>query len=106
MKETVGTHGLVFNEPLLWEKGTPGRNGFSPPRQDVPESPLDASLKGDGPDFPDLSEVDVVRHFTRLSQWNFAVDSGMYPLGLYFMVQEPNGYMPVSTPKFHWDNRV
>jgi len=89
MKDTVGTHGLVFNEPLLWEKGKAGRNGFSPPRQDVPESPLDAALAGEGPDFPDLSEVDVVRHFTRLSQWNFGVDSGMYPLGSCTMKYNP-----------------
>ncbi len=89
MKEPVGTHGLVFNEPLLWEKGKPGRNGISPPRQDVPQSPLDTALAGEGPDFPDLSEVDVVRHFTRLSQWNFGVDSGMYPLGSCTMKYNP-----------------
>ncbi len=89
MKETVGTHGLVFNEPLLWEKGAAGRDGFSMPPQDVPESPLDEALAGDGPDFPDLSEVDVVRHFTRLSQWNFGVDSGMYPLGSCTMKYNP-----------------
>ena len=82
MKELVGTTGLIFNEPLLWEKGATGRNGFSLPRRDVPASELDDELKGSGPDFPDLSELDVVRHFTRLSQWNFGVASGfrlVYP---------------------------
>ncbi len=89
MKESIGTTGLVLNEPLLWEKGRKGRTGFSLPRPDVPFSPLDSSLVSEGPDFPDLSEVDVVRHYTRLSQWNFSVDSGMYPLGSCTMKYNP-----------------
>jgi glycine dehydrogenase subunit 2 len=55
----------------------------------VDAAELDDDLKGDGPDFPDLSELDVVRHFTRLSQWNFGVDSGMYPLGSCTMKYNP-----------------
>lgn len=89
MKEKMGTTGLIFNEPLLWEKGSPGRMGVSLPRRDVDEAPLDPALVGDGPDFPDLSELDVVRHFTKLSQWNFGVDSGMYPLGSCTMKYNP-----------------
>ena len=89
MKEKMGTTGLIFNEPLLWEKGSPGRKGISLPRRDVAETPLDDALVGDGPDFPDLSEMDVVRHFTKLSQWNFGVDSGMYPLGSCTMKYNP-----------------
>ena len=89
MKETVGTTGLIFNEPLLWEKGAKGRSGFSAPPRDVASFPVDDELRGDGPDFPDLSELDVVRHFTRLSQWNFGVDSGMYPLGSCTMKYNP-----------------
>jgi glycine dehydrogenase subunit 2 len=89
MKKNVGTKGLIFNEPLLWEKGAAGRIGFSLPKSDVPASELDDQLKGGRPDFPDLSEVDVVRHFTRLSQWNFGVDSGMYPLGSCTMKYNP-----------------
>ncbi|MBT8370181.1 MAG: aminomethyl-transferring glycine dehydrogenase subunit GcvPB, partial [Deltaproteobacteria bacterium] len=77
MKEYPGTTGLILNEPLLWEKGQTGRCGFSLPRRDVESSSPDEGLFGEGPDFPDLSEVDIVRHYTRLSQWNFAVDSGM-----------------------------
>jgi glycine dehydrogenase subunit 2 len=46
-------------------------------------------MAGEGPDFPDLSEVEVVRHFTRLSQWNFGVDTGMYPLGSCTMKYNP-----------------
>jgi glycine dehydrogenase subunit 2 len=89
MKEPLGTTGLILNEPLLWEKGRKGRSGFSLPRRDVAPSPLDAELMGDGPDFPDLSEVDVVRHYTRLSTWNFGVDTGMYPLGSCTMKYNP-----------------
>ncbi len=89
MKESLGTTGLVLNEPLLWEKGKKGRCGFSIPKPDVESSPLDETLTSDGPDFPDLSEVDVVRHYTRLSQWNFGVDTGMYPLGSCTMKYNP-----------------
>ncbi|MGD8272156.1 MAG: aminomethyl-transferring glycine dehydrogenase subunit GcvPB [Desulfobacterales bacterium] len=89
MKETLGTTGLIFNEPLLWEKGKKGRSGFSLPRRDVDGHPVDKKLAGPGPDFPDLSEVDVVRHYIRLSQWNFSVDSGMYPLGSCTMKYNP-----------------
>ena len=81
MKEFPGTSGLILNEPLLWEKGKKGRCGFSLPRRDVESYPVSKDLLGEGPDFPDLSEVDIVRHYTRLSQWNFAVESGMYPRG-------------------------
>lgn len=86
---TPGTTGLMFNEPLLWERHHAGRCGMSLPESDVPSAPLDEHLQGAGPDFPDLSELDVVRHFTRLSQWNFGVDSGMYPLGSCTMKYNP-----------------
>jgi glycine dehydrogenase subunit 2 len=89
MKESVGATGLIMNEPLLWEKGREGRCGFSLPRRDVESVPLDQELRGEGPDLPDLSEVDVVRHYTRLSQWNFGVDTGMYPLGSCTMKYSP-----------------
>ncbi len=89
MKEPLGTTGLVLNEPLLWEKGVPGREGFSLPPRDVQRAPLPPGLAGQGPDLPDLSEVDVVRHYTRLSQWNFGVDTGMYPLGSCTMKYNP-----------------
>ena len=89
MKESIGTTGLILNDPLLWEKGKKGRQGFSMPRRDVEAAPLNQDLTGDGPDFPDLSEVDVVRHYTRLSQWNFGVDTGMYPLGSCTMKYSP-----------------
>jgi glycine dehydrogenase subunit 2 len=89
MTETLGTTGLILNEPLLWEKGRPGRSGFSLPRRDVDSSPLAEELISEGPDFPELSEVDLVRHYTRLSTWNFGVDTGMYPLGSCTMKYNP-----------------
>ena len=89
MERHIGTTGLVLNEPLLWEKGRKGRCGYSIPKRDVDSFPLDEDLLGEGPDFPGLSEVDVVRHYTRLSNWNFGVDTGMYPLGSCTMKYNP-----------------
>jgi len=89
MNTTGGTTGLVLNEPLLWEKGKTGRCGFSLPRRDVEHFTVDEELMGAGPDLPDLSEVDVVRHYTRLSTWNFGVDTGLYPLGSCTMKYNP-----------------
>ena len=89
MSKGPGRSGLILDEPLLWEKGKNGRNGMSIPESDVPAAAIDDGLCGNGPDFPDLSEVDVVRHYTRLSQWNFGVDTGMYPLGSCTMKYNP-----------------
>ncbi|HMK37372.1 MAG TPA: aminomethyl-transferring glycine dehydrogenase subunit GcvPB [Desulfomonilaceae bacterium] len=89
MKEFPGDTGLILNEPLLWEKGRRGRCGMSLPRRDVQPSPLPDDLIGEVPDLPELSEVEVVRHYTRLSTWNFGVDTGMYPLGSCTMKYNP-----------------
>ncbi len=96
MSESVGTTGLVFNEPLLWERSRPGRCGFSMPRRDVDEAPIDPGLLGDPPDLPELSEPDVVRHYTRLSQWNVGVDSTFYPLGSCTMKYNPKVHERVA----------
>ncbi len=101
MNKTPGTSGLILEEPLLWEKGKPGRHAISIPRSDVPAASIDESLLGAEVDFPDLSEVDVVRHYTRLSQWNFGVDTGMYPLGSCTMKYNPKiNEKQASTPAF------
>lgn len=89
MKNGPGRSGLIMEEPLLWEKGKKGRNGMSIPESDVPSAPLPSDLCNEGIDFPDLSEGEVVRHYTRLSQWNFGVDTGMYPLGSCTMKYNP-----------------
>ncbi|RJP22537.1 MAG: glycine dehydrogenase subunit 2 [Candidatus Abyssobacteria bacterium SURF_5] len=84
-----GATGLVFNEPPLWEMGKPGRCAADLPRRDVERRQIDNAVAGDPPDFPELSEPEIVRHYTRLSQWNFGVDSGMYPLGSCTMKYNP-----------------
>lgn len=89
MEESIGTTGLILNEPLLMEKGKKGRCGISLPRRDVEAFPLEESLMGEGANFPDLSEPEVVRHYTRLSTWNFGVDTGLYPLGSCTMKYNP-----------------
>jgi glycine dehydrogenase subunit 2 len=61
----VGTSGLVLNEKLLFEHSDPGRKGYSLPKLDVPPAELPAELcREEISGFPELSEVDVVRHFT------------------------------------------
>ena len=89
MSSHPGTKGLVFNEPTLWEKSRKGRCAISLPKSDVDRKELDPNLTGETPELPQLSELDVVRHYTRLSQWNFGVDSGMYPLGSCTMKYNP-----------------
>ena len=86
--------GLIQDEPLIFEQGGKGRRGYSLPRWEVEEVethtviPPDL-LRKDLEGFPQLSEIDVVRHFTRLSQWNYGVDSGLYPLGSCTMKYNP-----------------
>ncbi|MCP3874430.1 MAG: glycine dehydrogenase subunit 2 [Desulfobacteraceae bacterium] len=89
MSQQPGTSGLIFNEPQLWDKSRKGRCAMSLPKLDVERVELDKTLTGDPPDLPQLFELDVVRHYTRLSQWNFGVDSGMYPLGSCTMKYNP-----------------
>ncbi len=84
------SRGLVLDEKLLFESTDPGRVGYSLPQCDVPEVAPAAELTRDEiTDFPELSEVDVVRHYTRLSTWNYGVDSGFYPLGSCTMKYNP-----------------
>jgi glycine dehydrogenase subunit 2 len=83
-----------LRERLIFEKSTPGRTGYSLPARDVPsasvEQVLPAGLVRDElAGFPELSEVDLVRHYTRLSTWNYGVDTGMYPLGSCTMKYNP-----------------
>ncbi|MDT8440877.1 MAG: aminomethyl-transferring glycine dehydrogenase subunit GcvPB [Desulfuromonadales bacterium] len=88
--KTIGTSGLVLNEKLLFEHSVPGRTGYSLAGLDVPPATLPAELCREEIDgFPELSEIDVVRHFTRLSTWNYGVDSGFYPLGSCTMKYNP-----------------
>ncbi len=78
-----------MTEPLLCDISVPGRVGFRFPEPDVPTSALpDELLRAELP-LPELYEVDVVRHFTRLSQLNHSIDTGFYPLGSCTMKYNP-----------------
>jgi glycine dehydrogenase subunit 2 len=78
---------------LIFERSVPGSGAFSLPEGDVPPVELKDSLQGflreSDPILPEVSEVEVVRHFTELSQKAFGVDSGMYPLGSCTMKYNP-----------------
>ncbi|MFP4052240.1 MAG: aminomethyl-transferring glycine dehydrogenase subunit GcvPB [Phycisphaerae bacterium] len=76
---------------LIFEKSVPGRRGVRPAPVDVADTVyINKSLLRDEPaDLPELSELDVVRHFTELSRRNFGVDSGFYPLGSCTMKYNP-----------------
>jgi glycine dehydrogenase subunit 2 len=82
------------NEGLIFERSAPGKRGVELPPLDVPAvdaaSALGAAFMRDAIDgFPEVSEIEVIRHFTRLSTWNFAIDLGMYPLGSCTMKYNP-----------------
>jgi len=83
-----------FEEPLIFEKSLAGRTGYSLPSLDVPEvsaSKLWAAswTRTEVAGFPEVSENEVVRHFVRLSQKNYAIDLGFYPLGSCTMKYNP-----------------
>src|SRR5215471_2238356 len=83
-----------MKERIVFEEGAPGRRAFDLPKLDVPardpKELIEPELLRDGiPDMPELSEVDAVRHFTRLSTWNYHIDLGLYPLGSCTMKYNP-----------------
>ena len=85
---------IVQNEDLIFEASSPGKTGYQLPPLDVPAvNPADAlgakNVRSQIKDFPEVSEVEVIRHFTRLSTWNYAIDLGMYPLGSCTMKYNP-----------------
>ncbi len=93
MIEKVRPH-LSQNEALLFERSSPGKKAYQLPELDVP--PVDpaaalgaANVRSEIAGFPEVSEVEAIRHFTRLSTWNYAIDYGMYPLGSCTMKYNP-----------------
>ncbi|MEE8392500.1 MAG: aminomethyl-transferring glycine dehydrogenase subunit GcvPB [Anaerolineae bacterium] len=78
-----------MSEPLLFEISRPGRCATVLPELDVPPADLPAGLVRDDLLLPEVSEVDLIRHYTRLSQMNYAVDIGFYPLGSCTMKYNP-----------------
>ena len=75
------------NEALIFERSQTGRVGYRLPKLDVEETAIDSIVPAelrrtdDLEGVPEVSEVDVIRHFTRISTWNYSIDLGMYPLG-------------------------
>ncbi|HEY8447715.1 MAG TPA: aminomethyl-transferring glycine dehydrogenase subunit GcvPB [Thermomicrobiales bacterium] len=88
-------------EPLIFELSKPGRRGIRFPEPDVPETELPAELQRDRLDWPEVSEIDVIRHYTRLSQKNHAIDINFYPLGSCTMKYNPKiNEAVVRDPRF------
>jgi len=85
-------------EPHIYELSRPGKHGANLPRLDVPEAELPAALLRQDAmnDFPELTEPEVVRHYTRISQRNYAIDSGFYPLGSCTMKWNPKIHEEVA----------
>ncbi len=82
------------NEDLLFEQSSPGKKAWQLPGLDVPEVDAAealgaANVRAEIEGFPEVSEVEAIRHFTRLSTWNYAIDLGMYPLGSCTMKYNP-----------------
>jgi len=93
MIRKAGRH-VGQNEGLIFEKSASGKRGMELPPLDVPAvDPANAlgreSVRDAIVGFPEVSEIEVIRHFTRLSSWNYAIDLGMYPLGSCTMKYNP-----------------
>jgi glycine dehydrogenase subunit 2 len=92
-KITKATTHISQNEGLIFEKSSPGKKAYRLPPLDVPEVDekqlLGKAARRDLGNLPEVSEVEVIRHFTRMSTWNYAVDHGMYPLGSCTMKYNP-----------------
>ena len=76
-------------EPLLYEMSKPGRTAVTLPDLDVPEADLPSAMLRDEVSLPEVSELDLIRHYVRLSQLNWAIDLGFYPLGSCTMKYNP-----------------
>ena len=85
--------GRTVDFPLIFERSVPGRRGVRPPVCDVPTQPLEEllgeHLRPEPPALPEVSELDALRHYTRLSQRNYGIDVGFYPLGSCTMKYNP-----------------
>jgi len=84
-----GNRGLQVEESLLFEQDAPGRTGVDLPSPPAVENRLGGVVREGAIGLPGLSEPQVVRHYTRLSQKNYAIDTGLYPLGSCTMKHNP-----------------
>src|SRR5262249_47778454 len=88
--ETVtGNRGLQIEEPLLFDQDSPGHCGVDMPEPAPSRNRLGGLERRGRIGLPGLSEPQIVRHFTRLSQKNYAIDAGLYPLGSCTMKHNP-----------------
>ena len=78
-----------MGEPQLSEISVAGRQGIRYPEPDVPRFDLPAEFQREELPLPEISELDVIRHYTRLSQLNYSIDTGYYPLGSCTMKYNP-----------------
>jgi glycine dehydrogenase subunit 2 len=78
-----------MTEPLIYDISSPGRVGFTLPDSDVPKAELPKDLVRQDLPLPEVAENEVIRHFVRLSQLNYGVDTGFYPLGSCTMKYNP-----------------
>jgi len=85
----TGNNGLDIEEPLIFEQGAHGRCGVDLPEPEAVENRLDGHERKRAVGLPGLSEPQVVRHYTRISRNNYAIDSGLYPLGSCTMKHNP-----------------
>jgi glycine dehydrogenase subunit 2 len=76
-------------EPVIFEVSSPGRTAYTLPELDVPQAPLPEGYVRDELNLPEVSELDFVRHYTRLSQKNYSIDTVFYPLGSCTMKYNP-----------------
>ncbi|NDJ85192.1 MAG: glycine dehydrogenase subunit 2 [Chloroflexi bacterium] len=76
-------------EPLIYEISKPGRTGVTMPDPDVPTTEIPANLRREELGLPEVSEMEAVRHFVKLSQFNHGIDIGFYPLGSCTMKYNP-----------------
>ena len=82
----------MIREPLIFEISDQGKCAYILPKSDVPareDALKDVPLRDEIAGFPQVSEIEVVRHFTRLSQTNYCIDIGLYPLGSCTMKYNP-----------------
>ncbi|MBM3935416.1 MAG: glycine dehydrogenase subunit 2 [SAR202 cluster bacterium] len=85
------------NRKLLMDRSVPGRMGTTLPKLDVPAAPLpDKSMLRDSLEFPEVTENEIVRYFTQLSQLNFSIDTQFYPLGSCTMKYNPKLHEEMS----------
>src|SRR5215467_8487380 len=85
---------MTRDERLIFERSSSGKCGVQLPALDVPAVRPEEALgeefaRQDIEGFPEVSELDALRHYTRLSTWNYGIDTGLYPLGSCTMKYNP-----------------